>query len=175
MGNRAAMLLYTICFCIYRDKVLLLYRHKSPNKHLWNGLGGKIHQGETPFGCIEREMMEEAGIDLRQANNCYFAGIITWTANTDATHSSKGMYAYIAKFTSAEFTWEGERLTEEGVLCWKPLQWVCDPHNTAVVNNIPHFLPGLLSNDIPLEYYCHDQDGHLIEVIVRPLPIEYLQ
>ncbi len=168
------MLPYTICFCTCGDKVLMLYRHNPPNKHLWNGLGGKIQQNETPLACIEREMLEEAGIDLQQAENFYFAGIITWTLDTDSTISSKGMYAYIAEFSSEKFIWEGERPIDEGILCLKSLQWVCDPTNTAVVNNIPHFLPGLLSQKIPLEYHFDYQDGKLVDAFVRPLPGDYL-
>jgi len=34
---------YTLCFLTRNDHVLMLHRAKSPNKGLWNGVGGKIH------------------------------------------------------------------------------------------------------------------------------------
>ncbi len=57
----------------------------------------------------------------------------------------------------------------EGLLCWKPLQWVCDLNNTAVVSNIPRFLPHMLSQDIPLEYHCKYRDRHFAELVMHPL------
>ncbi len=68
---------YTICFCIQEERVLLLFRQRPPNAQHWNGLGGKIHAGETPLACIQREVMEEAGIDLQLASELRYAGIVT--------------------------------------------------------------------------------------------------
>lgn len=58
---------YTICFCLCGERVLMLYRNKPPNAQRWNGLGGHIESGETPLVCVRREILEEAEIDLRQA------------------------------------------------------------------------------------------------------------
>jgi len=56
---------YTICFCLRDDLVLMLYRSNPPTAGLWDGLGGKIETGETPLSSIQREVIEEATIDLR--------------------------------------------------------------------------------------------------------------
>jgi 8-oxo-dGTP diphosphatase len=160
---------YTICFCYCNDLVLMLHRHRPPNQGLWNGLGGKIQAHETPFACVQREMMEEAGIDLVQSPSCRFAGIVTWASGVDPTGPSQGMYAFLAEVPKASL-WEGERLTDEGPLCWKPLEWVCDPSNPAVVSNIPRFLPRMLAQKAPQDYSCDYQAGSLVEMIVRPLP-----
>src|ERR1700738_2820489 len=77
-GNMPASLLYTICFCFQGDSVLMLFRNKPPNAQRWNGLGGKFQPGETPLMCVQREIMEEAGIDLHLAERLHFAGIVTW-------------------------------------------------------------------------------------------------
>src|SRR5579863_6402527 len=119
----------------------MLYRNFAPNKDHWNGLGGKIREGETPLACIQREMLEEAGIDLGEAQRLSFAGIVTWPAGIDLTRASMGMYAFIAEFPLTWPIWEEERVTPEGILGWKPFEWVCDAENTDVVDNIAHFLP----------------------------------
>ncbi|HEU5370294.1 MAG TPA: 8-oxo-dGTP diphosphatase [Ktedonobacterales bacterium] len=163
-------LAYTICFCYRGDLVLMLHRNRPPNQGRWNGLGGKIQPNETPFACVRREMIEEAGIDLAEALSCRFAGIVTWLAGADPTSPSTGMYAFLAELSPAAEMWEGERVTREGRLCWKPLAWVCDLQNTSVVENIPHFLPPMFSQRQPQEYYCDYRDGTLFEVHKRPLP-----
>ncbi len=159
---------YTICFCLRGELVLMLYRNRPPNQFLWNGLGGKLRENETPRDCVLREVLEEADIDLHMAHRLRFAGIVTW--DFDSTSASSGMYAFVADFQQASVTWEGDREVPEGLLCWKSLQWVCDLNNTAVVSNIPHFLPYMLSQSIAAEYRCNYHDGHLVELVVHPLP-----
>jgi 8-oxo-dGTP diphosphatase len=60
------MLKYTICFIKRKDEILLLNRNKKPNMGLWNGVGGKIETGETPFEGIIRETWEETGLLLKE-------------------------------------------------------------------------------------------------------------
>jgi 8-oxo-dGTP pyrophosphatase MutT (NUDIX family) len=71
---------YTICFCLCGDQVLMLSRTHPPNAGLWNGLGGKLEADETPVENIYREVMEEAALDLHQAQQVRFAGLVTWMA-----------------------------------------------------------------------------------------------
>ncbi|HZO72426.1 MAG TPA: NUDIX domain-containing protein [Ktedonobacteraceae bacterium] len=164
---------YTICFCCYQQRVLMLHRTFPPNAQLWNGLGGKIKTGETPLASVHREMQEEASLDLRQASSLFFAGIITWGLVGCAP--IKGMYAFLAHLSQSQ----AERITSlntpEGLVAWKPLAWVCDPGNGAVVNNIPHFLPPILEARIPYEYFCeyeHETSSTEIfrQLVIRPLP-----
>jgi 8-oxo-dGTP diphosphatase len=161
---------YTICFCYRGDLLLMLYRNRPPNQGRWNGLGGKIQPGGTPLVCMQREMREEAGIDLAQSPSCRFAGIVTWPSGADSTSPSKGMYAFLAELPPEAEIWEGERDTPEGRLCWKPLAWICDSQNTAVVDNIPHFLLEMFAQEAPQEYYCDYRDGTLRQMVIHPLP-----
>jgi len=55
-------------------------------------------------------------------------------------------------------------LTGEG------LDWVCDRSNPAVVDNIPHFLPQMLTHPKPQEYCCSYQDGVLQAFATGALP-----
>src|SRR5882724_3827467 len=118
---------YTICFCCYQQQALMLYRTFPPNAQLWNGLGGKIEEGETPLVSVQREMQEEADIDLSQAPSLFFAGIATWGPNDRA--SVKGMYAFIAHLSKSQAEQVRELTTPEGLITWKPIAWVCDPGN----------------------------------------------
>ncbi|HEM1662636.1 TPA: NUDIX domain-containing protein, partial [Listeria monocytogenes] len=53
---------YTLCFIQRADEILLLNRQKSPWMGSWNGVGGKIEQGETLLESVQREITEETGI-----------------------------------------------------------------------------------------------------------------
>ena len=162
---------YTICFCLCGDQVLMLYRCNPPNAGRWNGLGGKIEAGETPWSSIHREMREEAEIDLYQAQEMRFAGLVTWTFLNEPTRSNRGMYVFLARL-AADFPTEPDRCTLEGLLSWKALNWVCDPRNPCVVSHIPHFLPGMLSDPHPVEYRCSYREELLQGVVTAPLPPE---
>jgi len=50
---------------IYKDGKVLLTRRAPGEKHAgwWELPGGKIESGETPEHCLQRELMEELGID----------------------------------------------------------------------------------------------------------------
>lgn len=146
----------------------MLYRKYPPNQYHWNGLGGKIQEHETPLACIRREVLEEAGIDLGEAQRLSFAGIVTWPAGIDLTRASMGMYAFIAEFLLTWPIWEEERVTQEGILSWKSLAWVCDTENTEVVDNIAHFLPRMFAQEEPQEYYRDERGRGLTAVVVRP-------
>ncbi len=148
----------------------MLYRRNAPNRQRWNGLGGKLETGEAPLACVQREILEEADIDLRIAAYLHYAGIVTWNVGSDLLSPTGGMYAFIADLSHDWPIWEGERETEEGQLCWKSLEWVYDPNNVAVVSNIPHFLPLMLSRRIPQEYFCVYRGDELMHMVVRELP-----
>lgn len=57
------------CLCDLRDadgRILLLRRNKAPNLGLCSPVGGKldVESGESPAQCAQREIREEAGIDV---------------------------------------------------------------------------------------------------------------
>ena len=170
LAMQEVLLRYTICFCCCGDMVLMLYRSNAPNRQRWNGLGGKLEPAETPLACVRREILEEASIDLQVAERLHYAGIVTWNVGSDLLSPTGGMYAFIAQMPPDWPIWEGERETEEGLLCWKPIEWVCDPGNLVVVSNIPHFLPLMLRKKSPQEYFCAYRGYELMHMVVRELP-----
>jgi 8-oxo-dGTP diphosphatase len=69
------------CLCDLRDeqgRILLLRRNKSPNLGLCSPIGGKLDvtTGESPAQCAQREIQEEAGIDV-PIERLHLAGLIS--------------------------------------------------------------------------------------------------
>jgi 8-oxo-dGTP diphosphatase len=162
-----AGLRYVICFCRCGERVLMLHRDRPPNRHRWNGVGGKLEPGERPLACARREVLEETGIAL-DAAALRFAGIVTWDVGADETLPSTGMYAFVAALPAGWPVWAGERDTPEGRLAWLPVARVCGLDGDGVVTNIPHFLPAMLDGAAPREYRCHYRDGRLVRVTTHP-------
>jgi len=76
--------------CDLRDaqgRVLLLHRAKAPNKDMYSPIGGKLEQaiGESPAQCAQREIAEEAGIDV-PIERLRLSGVISEQAYENETH-----------------------------------------------------------------------------------------
>lgn len=148
--------------------MLTLKRAKPPNEGMWNGLGGKIEPGETPEAAVRREIFEEAGLDVAQANALRFVGVVTWSGTIDPNNNKKGMYAFVAEFPE-QVVEIASRETREGTLAWKPTSWLLDHTNGDVCENIPYFLPRMLSVRAPVRYHCVYRAGFLQEFSILPL------
>jgi 8-oxo-dGTP diphosphatase len=161
---------YTLCFCRAEDRLLMLLRRKPPHAGQWNGVGGKIEAGESARHGVIREVLEEAGINLADARKLSFAGIVTWRPEDAVNGQGAGMYVYVAEFAAPSVAWPGDRVVVDGTLRWQPVTWVCDPQNSRVVANIPAFLPPMLRQEPPRDYYCDFESDVLLSVQPRPLP-----
>ena len=59
------MKISTLCYIKKNNQTLMLHRIKKKNdihKNKWNGLGGKLIEGESPEECVKREVLEESGL-----------------------------------------------------------------------------------------------------------------
>lgn len=105
------MKLATLCYIRKNGKTLMLHRVKKENdmhEGKWNGLGGKIEEGETPEECIIREVKEECGLN---AKNPLMKGALSFP------QFSKGETWYVFLFVISEF--DGELIeSNEGNLEW---------------------------------------------------------
>ncbi len=72
------MRLTTLCYAENDGRWLMMHRIKKSadeNAGKWIGLGGHLQENETPEECIRREVLEEAGLELR---NLRLRGILTF-------------------------------------------------------------------------------------------------
>jgi 8-oxo-dGTP diphosphatase len=57
----------SLIFVNDRQEVLLILRDDDPGiayPNMWDLPGGHVEEGETPLGCIQREMKEEMGLEI---------------------------------------------------------------------------------------------------------------
>ena len=72
---RIPMIDYTVCYIKQGSKILLLNREYPACIGHWNGIGGKLEEGESPRESILREMKEETGL---KNLNVQFKGVEAW-------------------------------------------------------------------------------------------------
>jgi 8-oxo-dGTP diphosphatase len=78
------------CLCDLRDRdgrILLLRRRKEPNLGLCSPIGGKLDMatGESPAQCAQREIREEAGLEI-PISRLHLGGLISETAYEGRGH-----------------------------------------------------------------------------------------
>ncbi|WP_274435899.1 NUDIX hydrolase [Alicyclobacillus sp. ALC3] len=160
------LLRYTICFIRCGESVLMLNRNRAPNMGLWNGVGGKLEPTETPLEGVLREVREETGLHLEKAD---FSGIVTW--NTGGSGRA-GMYAFMSEVES-HMQWSGVTQTREGLLEWKPSDWVLHPDNHGVPAHVSRFLTQMLRDRSCYEHKCEFEGTRLAGYTIVPLAEEF--
>lgn len=141
----------------------MLNRQFSPNMGLWNGVGGKIDDGELPMECVLREIYEETGLDVTEVR---FSGIVTWVSKGEKS----GMYVFIANVPE-DIAYTTPFNTPEGLLDWKELEWILDSKNLGVVSNISIFLPTMLNSFDLYEHEFTYEESWISDY--RKLPYEH--
>jgi 8-oxo-dGTP diphosphatase len=87
------------CLCDLRDeqgRILLLRRLKAPNQGLCSPIGGKLHvaEGESPAGCAQREILEEAGLHV-EMDRLHLIGLVSECAFEGKGHWLMFVYRVI--------------------------------------------------------------------------------
>lgn len=105
------MIVATLCYLKQNGQTLFLYRNKRKSDFhygKYNGLGGKLKQGESPEDCVIREVFEESGFIIRDP---ILKGVITFPL----FDTKNDWLVFI--YTTDKF--EGVKLeSEEGELLW---------------------------------------------------------
>ncbi|MDI6850814.1 MAG: 8-oxo-dGTP diphosphatase [bacterium] len=83
----------TLLYIVKDGRVLLVYKKRGHGEGKWNGIGGKIANGETPLEGIIREAKEEVGIEVRDVR---LNGIIYF-------YNVYGKDWWVCVFKSSEF------------------------------------------------------------------------
>ncbi|NPV76029.1 MAG: NUDIX domain-containing protein [Anaerolineae bacterium] len=134
----------------------MLLRNKPPNQGLWNGVGGHIEIGETPYESCLREIKEETGFKLENIN---FGGILTWKG---FEIEEGGLYIFTALAP------DGDPLPSlEGNLAWLPKQSVLT--SSEIVENIHYFGPAVFAGLPPCRH--HFEYNHRTILVYHTLPL----
>lgn len=112
--------------------VLLLNRTKAPWMGRWNGVGGKLDDGESPYECIVRETLEETGLSLPQYKD---RGVMRWFRDGN---DLGGVHIFSAEVSAAEMAQykTPKVFCHEGILDWKAMEWVMHEDNSGIVDNV---------------------------------------
>ena len=158
MGGKMTPVLTTLVYCLQNGQVLLMKRHKEPNRGLWVAPGGKIEPGESPYECALRELYEETGL---YAHDLRLRGLVTMVSPLPGWHWML--------FIHAATNFAGELITDEreGSLRWWPL---ADVHQLPIPQADAIFFPGVTELSQPLYYakYVYDADLNLVQVLEHP-------
>ncbi|PZG31257.1 DNA mismatch repair protein MutT [Listeria ivanovii] len=150
---------YTLCFIERADEILLLNRQKSPWMGSWNGVGGKIEQGESLLHSIKREITEETGIPAN-AYQIRDIGVMKWFVSGE---NLGGMHLFIAKLPE-DYHYPTPKATEEGILDFKKKTWILNPENTGIVNNLPYILQHIPLKPNRIEISTDYQENILLDI-----------
>lgn len=103
-----------IAFSPQRDRVVLMLKHKGPAsiRRKYNGVGGKVEEGESPVQAQRREFREETGVDVPDER---------WVPIAVLQHPDSTIHVFRADLSLDEFF--AVRSTED-----EPIEriWMCE-------------------------------------------------
>ncbi|MGN4128230.1 NUDIX hydrolase [Lysinibacillus sphaericus] len=155
------MVEYTICFIKKGEKILLLNRDFPEWMGVWNGVGGKIEEDETPLVCALREIREETNIKIESVT---YKGKVTWT---EGSNYLGAMYAFIAELPES-YPYNTPIKVDEGILDWKDISWILHPNNLGIAD-LKYYLPIMLNESVNYEYTFTYKENKLIGFTTAPL------
>lgn len=150
---------YTLAFIKRGNKVLMLNRNFAPWKGSWNGVGGKLKNHELPIDGIIREIKEETNIDV-SLDQIIDKGIVTWNSyDVNGT----GLYVFLVNLEET-YIYETPKVTDEGLLDWKEIDWIASFDNYGVCHNIPYFINHVLNDNKMYNHKCIFDKDILVSV-----------
>jgi len=98
------------------ERVLMVHRSRAVDQQRgkYNGLGGKLEPDEDVIGCLNRELMEEAGITVTAAR---LRGTISWPG---FGAGGEDWFGFV--FVVDAFTGDPPERNDDGPLEWVPIE-----------------------------------------------------
>lgn len=136
-----------------KDAVLMVHRHKRASDDqlgFYNGLGGKLENGETIIECMQRELMEEANI---KPTDFTLKGFVHWEGFGKKRENWLGAVFLVEDY-------EGDLLQEnpEGSLEFVAMDRLYD---LPLFDGDKAFLPKVFEKDQPLFHAHLSYDGKI--------------
>jgi len=104
------MVLATLGYIQKGNKTLMIHFTKPGMSYdKWNGIGGKMDQGESPEDCFIREAYEDTGLKIKDPK---LRGFLSFPA----IYEDEDWNVFV--FTTTEFEGEPFKKTREGTLHW---------------------------------------------------------
>ncbi len=150
----------TLCFLLRGDEICLAMKKQGFGIGKWNGVGGKVEEGETIEEAAVRELYEEIGVhanitDLENMGNIkfYFNEKPDW---------NQQMHIYFIN------QWQGEPIeSEEMAPKWYKKDQI--PYEAMWIDD-PHWLPKVLDGKkIEGEFYFNKDGAELDKFTVNEL------
>ena len=141
-------ILTTMCYIRKEDSILLLHRIKKENdinEGKWIGVGGKLKKGESPEECIQREIIEETGIEIR---NLQMHGFVVFPSLYYG--EDEGMFVYTADYFHGNI-----KDCDEGILQWVKIE---DFSKLKMWKGDYHFLEWIRDDDIHIAKVVYKDD-----------------
>lgn len=110
--------LATLCYVRQGGKTLMVHVKKAGGIHegKWNAPGGKLDAGESPEECVVREIREETGLIISDAE---LKGVLTFPAFQGAS-AKPGKDWYVFVFVARKVAGILTSSSPEGELKWVP-------------------------------------------------------
>jgi 8-oxo-dGTP diphosphatase len=104
-----ARTLGVLVYALSGQEVLLMHRHKEPNRGLWIAPGGKVELHESPVETAKREMREETGLVVEH---------LTWKGFCTEVSPLDNWQWLLFIYVTRHFHGELKNTHREGNLAW---------------------------------------------------------
>ena len=139
---------FVVIFLFTKDykKVLMVKRNKLPYKNCWNGIGGKIEEGENKIQATIRECYEETKIKLSKPK------LLMTCMYPETNEMNKGTELNILYDFVDEVTVESN---DEGIYEWKDIEFALDFNNKKLAGlaNISQFIKEIFDLEKIKKFY----------------------
>lgn len=151
----------TLCYLVDKDgMVLIAMKKRGFGVGKWNGVGGKLAEGESVEDALLRETREEIAVDLKSFRK---TGIIRfYFGGKDNDKFNQEVHVFIAD------SWEGEPKESEEM---KP-KWfrIGDIPLDSMWSDDKYWLPDALRGNYITASFLFDEDGNVKESDINARP-----
>ncbi len=147
-----------LCYLVDGNKVLLAMKKRGFGKGKWNGVGGKLKDGESVEDAARRETKEEIGIEIKEMQP---AGLIRFYFLDMANADGFNQECYVFRVTE----WRGSPAEGEEMLPkWFEKDRV--PFESMWSDDI-HWLPKVLAGKFVDADFLFDEQENAVDIKIE--------